>query len=80
MKLHYSYDQDADILYLSRGKPSKDDETRETADDLVLRMDPKRNTVRGVTILNFTKRLRRKGQAVELPVDVTLRLDRSPTV
>ena len=56
MKLYYYYDKEADVAYLSQGKPSAKDVTQETSDDVVLRVDPKTRKVRGFTILNFSKR------------------------
>lgn len=73
MKLYYYYDQEADVFYFSEGKPGRRVETRETADDVVLRLDPKTRKVVGFTILNFTKRLgKTPGQAVSLPIDIKL--------
>ena len=72
MKLHYYFDQEADILYFSQGKPSATDKTRETTDDVLLRLDANTGKVRGFTILNFTRRLKRKDTAVSLPLDAQL--------
>ncbi len=56
MKLYYYYDREADVLYFSQGKPSTKDIVRETDNDLMLRLDPKTRTIRGFTILNFSRR------------------------
>lgn len=71
-KLYYYFDQEADILYFSEGKPSARVKTRETSDDVVLRLHPKTGKVIGFTILNFARRLRRKHLPVSLPVEVEL--------
>jgi uncharacterized protein YuzE len=70
--LYYYFDQEADVLYFSRGKPSVHDQNRETQDDVILRIDPKTDQVRGVTILNFTRRLKENKKAISLPVKLEL--------
>ncbi len=73
MKLYYYYDKEADVFYLSQGKPSAKHISQETADDVVLRLDPKTKRVRGFTILNFNKRLKKSGaKAIVLPIEVNL--------
>lgn len=72
MKLYYYYDKEADALYFSQGKPSAKDTSRETADDVVLRVDPKSKRVRGFTILNFSKRVAQKGIPISLPINAEL--------
>lgn len=71
-KLYYYYDTEADVLYFSEGRPSSRVKTRETSDDVVLRLHPRSGKVVGFTILNFARRLRRKHSAVRLPVGVEL--------
>jgi uncharacterized protein YuzE len=52
-KLIISYDKDADVAYLSFGKPRPS--VSEEVDDYVLvRRDPKTKKIRGVTIINFS--------------------------
>ena len=52
-KLIISYDKEADVAYLSFGKPRPS--VSEEVDDYVLvRRDPKTNKIRGVTITNFS--------------------------
>lgn len=72
MKLYYQYDQEADILYFSQGKPSAKDQSRETSDDIILRVDPRTKKVRGFTILNFAKRGSKKKIALSLPIEAEL--------
>ena len=55
MKLYYQYDETADILYISQGKPSARDISEEAPNDVVLRLDKKSRKVKGFTILNFAK-------------------------
>ena len=53
-KLIISYDKEADVAYLSFGKPRPS--VSEEVDDYVLvRRDPKTNENRGVTITNFSR-------------------------
>lgn len=70
MKLYYYYDREADTLYFSKGKPSAKAATQETSEDVVLRFNPKTKEVVGFTVLNFTKRVRSKANAVALPLEV----------
>ena len=71
MKLYYYYDREADVFYLSQGKPQAKDITQETKDDIVLRVDPKTHSIRGFTILNFSRRSR-KNLPVALPINAVL--------
>lgn len=72
MKLYYHYDKEGGILYFSQGKPSAKDQSRETSDDVVLRIDPKTARVKGFTILNFSKRTSQKNVPVSLPIKAEL--------
>ena len=67
-KLYYYYDKKADVLYFSQGAPSARSYSEEAADDVVLRVDSKTRKVRGFTILNFTRRMRKKPVSVSLPM------------
>lgn len=71
-KLYYYYDRDADVFYLSQGKPSSKARSREASDDVVLRLDPKTQKVIGFTILNFTRRLQQKKLPIVLPIQAEL--------
>lgn len=50
------YDKEADVLYVSKGKPSAKDETFETMDEVVVRKNPKTGEIKGFTVLHFLKR------------------------
>lgn len=54
--LNIYYDKEADVLYISQGKPSASDETFETEDEIVVRKNPTTGQVRGFTIPHFLKR------------------------
>lgn len=68
MKLHYFYDQEADVFYFSEGKPNANNISKEAPNDVILRLDRKTGRVKGFTVLNFSKRLKSKSQSIELPI------------
>ncbi|MBI3442894.1 MAG: DUF2283 domain-containing protein [Candidatus Sungbacteria bacterium] len=72
MKLYYFYDQEADVFYASQGKPSSCVKTRETSDDVLLRLHPKTEKIVGFTILNFHKRLEKTNRPIALPIEANL--------
>ena len=72
MKLYYYYDKEADVFYLSQGKPSAKSISRETSDDVILRLDPKTKNIKGFTILNFSHRMGKKSMPIELPIQAEL--------
>jgi len=65
--LNFYYDKEADVLYLSNGKPSAKDVSQETEDDIVVRTNPKTGEVRGLTIINFSKRSSKSELSVKVP-------------
>lgn len=71
-KMRFYFDQEADVLYLSKGKPSKDDSSREIGEDIVMRFNPKSKQVTGLTIINFTKRSSKKSTDYNFPFEVEL--------
>lgn len=71
MKLFYHYDKEADVFYLSQGKPSAKHISKETSDDVILRLHPKTKKVMGFTVLNFSKRSKR-ASSVSLPIEAIL--------
>lgn len=52
--VQFHFDREADVLYLSVGKPQKA-KTVEAGEDFVLRLHPKSGQVIGITIINFSK-------------------------
>ena len=66
-RLTFFFDREADILYLSVGKP-RPAISREAGDDIVVRVDPKSHRVVGCTILNLTKRFGKMKEAEPLPL------------
>jgi len=73
-RLRFLFDREADILYLSVGKP-RPALSKEVGDDIVVRLDPKTHRVVGCTILNLTKRFGKMKTDEPLPVtgELTLR-------
>ena len=53
-KVQFHYDREADVLYLSVGKPQRA-KTVEMGEDFVLRLHPKTGEVIGVTIIDFSR-------------------------
>jgi len=53
-RMWYSYDEEADVLYLNFKKPSHADDSELTDDDMIIRYE--RGEVVGVTVLNASKR------------------------
>jgi uncharacterized protein YuzE len=53
-EVQFHYDHEADVLYLSVGKPQKA-KTIEIGEDFVLRLHPRSGKVVGMTIINFSK-------------------------
>ncbi|MCI0439120.1 MAG: DUF2283 domain-containing protein [Chloroflexi bacterium] len=53
-RIWYSYDEEADVLYLNFKKPSHADDSELTDDDVIIRYEGEE--VVGVTILNASKR------------------------
>ena len=68
-KVQFHYDREADVLYLSVGKPQRA-KTIEIGEDFVLRLHSKSGQVVGVTIINFSKHFPqlRPGRS-DLPTD-----------
>ena len=71
--LNAFYDKEADVLYLSQGKPLSRDETSETKDEIVVRKNPRTGAIKGFTILNFLKRATQKSSTIHLPFQLALK-------
>lgn len=59
----FSYDREADVMYLCVGRPQKA-RTVEIGQDFILRLDPKTRRVVGLTIVDFSKHFRTIGKNV----------------
>jgi len=53
-RVWYSYDEEADVLYLNFKKPSHADDSELTEDDIIIRYE--KSEIIGITILNASKR------------------------
>ena len=54
------YDREADVLYVTRGKPEYTDYV-EHSDDVILRLEPETKQLVGFTIIDFLQALRQTG-------------------
>lgn len=68
--LNLYYDNEADVLYFSKGSPSAGDISDETEDEMIIRKNPRTKEVTGFTILNFSKRSKKAAKSIKLPVEV----------
>ena len=75
--IQYSFDREADVLYLSRGEPSPDVESEEIGDDIIIHCDRVTGDVVGFTILNFLKRAGEGLDKVTLPLEASFKLARA---
>lgn len=53
-EVQFHYDREADVLYLSVGKPQRA-KTVEMGEDFILRLHPKTGQVVGITIIDFSR-------------------------
>jgi len=53
-RIWYSYDEEADVLYLNFKKPSHADDSELTDDDIIIRYE--KGKVIGITVLHASKR------------------------
>lgn len=53
-RVWYSYDEEADVLYLNFKKPSHADDSELTNDDIIIRYE--KEEVVGITVLHASKR------------------------
>lgn len=74
--LNYYFDREADVLYFSKGKPSFNSISQEIGDDIVVRIDPRSREVKGFTILNFLKRLKKGLTSISIPLEAKFDLAR----
>jgi len=73
--LQYSFDREADVLYLSKGAPRSNVESEEVGDGIIARLDPVTREIVGFTILNFLKRAEQGLPAIVLPFRADLSLE-----
>ena len=68
------YDQEADVLYVTRGKPEYTDYV-EHSDDVILRLDPETKRLVGFTIIDFSQHFAKQESEIALPFGIDFQLD-----
>ncbi len=71
--LTFTYDREADILYISTVPPYPEQETEELDDEVIARLNPASGEVESLEVLFFSTRLLRH-DLFALPVAVQMRL------
>jgi len=66
-KIFISYDKEADVVYLSFGKPVKAI-SEEIEEGVFARYDPKTEELVGLTILNFSKKFDVVPRELSIPI------------
>ena len=72
-KLTFSYDREADILYINKLPPYPEQESEELGDDVIVRLNPKTGEIENLELLFFSTRLLRS-HVFDVPVVADLRL------
>lgn len=72
-KLSFRYDRAADILYIDKRPPYRDQESEELNDEVVARLNPETGEIENLEVLFFSTRLLRS-DLIELPVSADLRV------
>ncbi|MDA8188910.1 MAG: DUF2283 domain-containing protein [Dehalococcoidales bacterium] len=72
-RLKFRYDREADILYIDKCPPYKEQESEELGDEIIARINPATGEVENLEVLFFSTRLLRN-ELFELPVTASLRL------
>ncbi len=68
-EVQFHYDREADVLYLSVGRPQRA-KSVEMGEDFILRLHPKTAEVVGVTIINFSRHFPQLEPArLDLPIN-----------
>jgi uncharacterized protein YuzE len=66
-KIFISYDKDADVMYLSFGKPTKA-EGEEIDEGIFARYKPDTGELVGLTVINFSKKFGIEPKEVTIPI------------
>ncbi len=72
-KLIFKYDREADILYISKIEPYKEQESEELGNEVIARLNPNTGAVENLEILFFSSRLL-QSDVFELPLVAEFRL------
>ncbi|MER3459363.1 MAG: hypothetical protein C4309_12695 [Chloroflexota bacterium] len=63
-RIWYSYDEEADVLYLNFKKPSHADDSELTDDDIIIRYEE--GEIVGITVLHASKRKQPRDNSVQI--------------
>lgn len=66
-QLNFLYDKDADVLYVSLGKPAYTD-YQEIGENLILRLDPETESIVGFTVLDFIAQANNQETPLHIPL------------
>ncbi len=69
--IKYFYDKEADVFYFSDGVPRASDETVETRDNVLLRVNSRTKRIRGFTLINASHRTQSAKIPAPLPFSLT---------
>jgi len=72
-KLTFTYDREADILYINKRPPYAEQESEELGDEVIARLNPETGEIENVEVMFFSTRLLRS-ELLELPVSADLRI------
>ena len=72
-KLTFNYNREADILYINKRPPYKEQESEEIGDEVIARLNPATGEVENLEVLFFSTRFLRS-EFLELPLEADLRL------
>ena len=67
------YDREADVLYVTRGKPEYTDYV-EHPDDVILRLDPDTKQLIGFTIIDFSQHFAKQESDITLPFGIEFQM------
>ncbi len=72
-KLSFTYDREADILYINKVKAYAEQESEELGDEVIARLNPQTGEIENLEVLFFSTRLLRS-DLMELPIHADLRI------
>ena len=67
------YDREADVLYVTRGKPEYTDYV-EHSDDVILRLDPETKQLIGFTIIDLSQHFAKQKSDITLPFGIEFQM------
>ncbi|MBZ0253154.1 MAG: DUF2283 domain-containing protein [Candidatus Methylomirabilis sp.] len=75
-KLTFRYDREADILYIEKRPPYREQESEELGDEVIARLNPTTGEIENLEVLFFSTRLLRDN-VFEVPVSAKLKPSKS---